>query len=66
VVNVNPFEPKEAMVEVPLAHLGMAPDASFVVRDLLTQTEYTWRGATNYVKLTPSESVGHLFEIVVS
>jgi starch synthase (maltosyl-transferring) len=66
VVNLNPKEVREAMVELPLASLGIAGGAAFTVRDLLTQGSYTWRGASNYVRLDPAEHVGHLFEIVPS
>jgi len=64
VVNVNPNEAREALIDVPIAHFGITPDAPYLVRDLLTHAEYEWRGARNYIKLTPADKVGHLFEIV--
>jgi starch synthase (maltosyl-transferring) len=64
VVNVNPHETRDAVLEVPIERLGIGVDESYAVRDLLTHTEYTWKGSRNYVKLAPDDKVGHLFEIV--
>lgn len=63
IVNLNPHEVRETTVHVPLETLGMAPDAEFVVKDLLSGTSYTWQGEGNYVRLDPNEKVGHLFRI---
>ncbi len=63
VVNVNPFEVRETNVVVPLEALGIASDAEYKVKDLLTGTTYTWRGEENYVRLDPNDRVGHLFRI---
>lgn len=63
VVNLNPHEVREASVSVPLAELGLSPDVAYDVKDLLTGTTYTWRGARNYVRLDPNERVGHLFRV---
>ena len=35
---------------MPLAELGLAPGATYVVEDLLDGARYTWRGARNYVQ----------------
>jgi starch synthase (maltosyl-transferring) len=52
------------MVHVPLADLGLAEDASYLVQDLLTGTHYTWRGARNYVRLDPmTGQIGHIFRV---
>jgi starch synthase (maltosyl-transferring) len=61
VVNLNPFEARETNVVVPLERLGLSKDAEYQVKDLLTGTTYTWRGAQNYVRLDPSDRVGHVF-----
>jgi starch synthase (maltosyl-transferring) len=64
VVNLDPHQTREATIDVPIAHFGITPDATYVVRDLMTHAEYEWRGSQNYVKLAPEDKVGHLFEIV--
>ena len=63
VANLNPHELRDTTVHVPLETLGLAPDAEYRVKDLLTGTSYTWRGSDNYVRLDPSDKVGHLFRI---
>ncbi|WP_428949878.1 maltotransferase domain-containing protein [Streptomyces sp. cg35] len=60
VVNLDPHHTQEATVSLDCAHLNLAPDASFRVRDELTGATYTW-GATNYVRLVPGESPAHIF-----
>ena len=63
-VNVDPHAPHESIVHVPLAALGLAPDATYEVEDLLTGARYTWRGARNYVRLDPRVEPGHLLRVV--
>lgn len=63
VVNLDPRAMHETTVEVPIAELGIAPDESYEMSDLLTGTRYVWRGARNYVRLDPVERVGHVFKI---
>ena len=61
VANTTPQYIQQGFVEVPIAELGIAPDAPFIVEDLLDDTTYTWRGAWNYVRLDPSERMAHIF-----
>lgn len=64
VVNLDPHRMHECMVHVPLEALGLGEDQMFEVEDLLTAVRHTWRGRRNYVRLDPSERVGHLFRLV--
>lgn len=63
VVNLDPHAMHEAMIEVPIEQMGIAPGEAYELSDLLTGTRYTWRGARNYVRLDPVERVGHLFRV---
>jgi starch synthase (maltosyl-transferring) len=63
VVNLDPHSMHETTIEVPIAELGIAPDESYEMSDLLTGARYVWRGARNYVRLDPVERVGHVFKI---
>jgi len=63
VVNLDPHAMHETTIEVPIAELGIAPDESYEMSDLLTGARYTWRGARNYVRLDPVERVGHVFKV---
>ncbi len=61
--NTTPAYMQHGWVEVPIADLGLAPDATYVVEDLLDSATYTWRGARNYVRLDPLERMAHVFVI---
>jgi starch synthase (maltosyl-transferring) len=63
VVNLDPHQAHETMIDVPIAAMGIEADEPYEVNDLLTGARYTWRGARNYVKLDPSERVAHLFRV---
>jgi starch synthase (maltosyl-transferring) len=63
VVNLDPHSMHETTIEVPIAELGIAPDESYEMSDLLTGARYVWRGARNYVRLDPVERVGHVFKV---
>ena len=63
IVNLDPHQAHETMIDVPLAAMGIDANEAYEVNDLLTGARYTWRGARNYVKLDPSERVAHLFRV---
>jgi starch synthase (maltosyl-transferring) len=60
-VNTTPAHVQHGWVEVPIGDFGIAPDASYIVEDLLDGTTYTWRGCWNYVRLDPAERMAHIF-----
>jgi len=60
VVNTDPHSAQWTYVHVPIEEMGIEPDESYVVHDLLTGARYTWRGVRNYVRLDPAEQPGHL------
>jgi starch synthase (maltosyl-transferring) len=66
VVNLDPTRMHECMVHLPLQELGLREDQMFEVEDLLTGVRHTWRGSRNYVRLDPSERVGHVLRLVRS
>ena len=51
------------MVQMPIHDLGIAPNASYVVEDLLDGGRYTWRGEWNFVRLDPHVRVAHIFVV---
>ncbi len=63
VVNLDPHAMHETTVEVPIGELGIGPNDPYEMSDLLTGARYTWRGAKNYVRLDPTERVGHVFKV---
>ena len=63
VANTTPALMQHGFVELPIRDLGVAPDTSYAVEDLLDGAQYTWHGAWNYVKLDPAERMAHIFVI---
>jgi starch synthase (maltosyl-transferring) len=59
-VNTDPRHVQETMVHVPIHEMGIDDDETYVVRDLLSDARYTWRGVRNYVRLDPAETPGHV------
>jgi starch synthase (maltosyl-transferring) len=66
-VNLDPFWPQSAWLNVAIDedNWGIAPDQTYVVRDLLTDQRYTWRGRFNWVRLDPGVQPAHIFRVEV-
>jgi starch synthase (maltosyl-transferring) len=62
-VNLDPSKPQATMVHVPLEAMGIAPDESYDVRDLITGARFTWQGPRNYVRLDPNDQVAHILRV---
>jgi starch synthase (maltosyl-transferring) len=63
VVNLDPHNPQDGIVHVPVSQLSLGLDEEYRLQDLLTGEGYTWRSSGNYVRLDPAEKVGHVFRI---
>jgi starch synthase (maltosyl-transferring) len=63
IVNLDPAHPQAGWVDLRMPELGMAWDASFVARDLLSGQTFAWQGARNFVELHPAHEPGHLLAI---
>ena len=61
--NLDPFHRQSGWVSVPVHELGIAPDESYLVHDLITDDKYVWQGEHNYVELDPSIIPVHLFRL---
>ena len=64
VVVLDPHHWHETMVHLPLDKMGIDNRAPFQVEDLLTSERFTWNGASNYVRLDPSERFAHLLRVL--
>ena len=51
-VSLDPFAPQEAILDVPLFELGIQPDESYQVHELLSDERALWQGPTAQVRLT--------------
>jgi starch synthase (maltosyl-transferring) len=65
VVNTEAYGRRAGMVQVPIWELGIEPDQTYTVHDLLTEAYYPWKGEWNYVELDPYVLPMHLFRIEV-
>jgi len=63
VANLDAGYPQSGWTDLRLPELGLAADAPFVARDLLTGVAFPWRGARNYVQLRPDRQPGHVLRI---
>ena len=61
VVNLHHQDTQAGWVDLILAELGLQPNQSFRVHDLLTDQTYPWIGARNYIQLEAGRS--HIFHI---
>jgi starch synthase (maltosyl-transferring) len=62
VVNLDPYQPREATVWLDMAALGVDDRSQFVVTDELTGESYRW-GQVNYVRLDPATTPAHIFTV---
>lgn len=66
VVNLDPYNTQRSLVSLPLESMGINPNKSYQVRDLLGDSEYTWQGEQNYVELNPHIVPAHVFKVSVN
>lgn len=62
IVNINPFQTQEMVLDMPTESFG-GSEGEYSVRDLLTDEVYTWKGRRNYVRLVPGERPGHIIRV---
>jgi starch synthase (maltosyl-transferring) len=62
-VNLDPFHPQEALLQIPLGLLGIEPAQSYLVDDLLSGEKYIWQGEWNSVRLDPETAPARIFRI---
>lgn len=62
-VNLDVFNTQGAHIKVPLHKLGINPDKSYLVKDMLSGEKYHWHGEYNFVQLNPYEMPAHIFKV---
>lgn len=62
-VNMDYHHTQSGWVEFSPPAVGVPVQPPFVVRDLLTDVTYTWRGYWNFVELDPRTHPVHIFEV---
>jgi starch synthase (maltosyl-transferring) len=62
IINLDAYQKQVSNVTIPLDKCGIREDEEYGVSDLLSNRYYRWKGATNYVELSP-ESPVHIFKV---
>jgi starch synthase (maltosyl-transferring) len=62
-VNLDPFEPRQATVRVPLETIGIGADERFQVQELITGARHLWKGAEQTIRLDPAEEPAAIFSV---
>jgi starch synthase (maltosyl-transferring) len=62
-VNLDPHHTQSGWVELPSEELGLDPQQTFQVHDLLTDARYLWHGKRNYVQLDPDSEPAQIFRM---
>ena len=60
-VNLDPFQTRSCLVDVPLEALGIAPDQPYPMREQFSDATYEWRGPRGYVELDPRREPAQIF-----
>ncbi len=63
VVNHHPTRAEEGWMRVPLERIGIEEGEPYRVRELITNTEFVWNKAWNFIRLNPTELVAAIFRI---
>jgi starch synthase (maltosyl-transferring) len=62
-VNLDPHHIQSGWVELPAEELGLNPQQTFQMHDLLTDARYLWQGKRNYVQLDPDSVPAQIFRV---
>jgi starch synthase (maltosyl-transferring) len=65
VVNLDPYWPQSAWLDVPIHEWGIGGDQPYLVHDLLTEDRFTWRGSRNWVRLDPHVQPAHILRVEI-
>jgi starch synthase (maltosyl-transferring) len=63
VANLDPHHTQAGWVDLSMEVLGLKPQQSFQVHDLLGEAHYLWHGVQNYVELNPQIMPAHIFRL---
>ena len=61
-VSLDPWNPCEAYLDVPVQEFGWLEGDSYQVHDLLNDVRYLWTGKRNYIRLDPTKPA-HIFRV---
>ena len=59
--NVDPLATHASLVDVPIAELGIGPQQTYRMHELVSDRRYDWRGPHGYVELDPQVEPAQIF-----
>jgi starch synthase (maltosyl-transferring) len=59
--SLDPFTARSALVDVPIAELGIGPDQPYRMHEVLSDRWFEWRGPRGYVELQPEVDPAQIF-----
>jgi starch synthase (maltosyl-transferring) len=62
-INLDPFATHEATLEIPLGDIGIAPDETYELHELLGGERRLMRGAAHTVALDPRTAPAHIYRV---
>ena len=62
-VNLDPHHTQSGWMELPSQDLGLDPQQTFQMHDLLTDARYLWQGKRNYIQLDPDSVPAQIFRV---
>ncbi len=62
-VNMDPFQPRETLIHLPIADFGIGPDEQYRATDILSGETYIWTGGTQHIRLDPHDEPARFWAI---
>ena len=62
-VNLDPFEPHQSTVRLPLEAIGIGVEERFQAQELITGTRHLWKGEEQTIRLDPNEEPAAIFRV---
>lgn len=63
VVNLDPHHTQSGWLDLDLDALGLLPDQTYLMQDLLSGAHYLWQGSRNFVRLDPQHCPAHVMQL---
>ncbi|MDP9368369.1 MAG: alpha-1,4-glucan--maltose-1-phosphate maltosyltransferase [Chloroflexota bacterium] len=63
VVNLDPFQPHESAIHLPVEEFGIKPDEQYRATDLLSGETFIWTGGTQHLRLDPHDEPARFFSL---
>lgn len=63
VVNLDPYHKQSGWLVLPLKELGMDPEQTYLLHDILSNDKYIWQGDRNYLELDPRVMPAHILKV---